>query len=486
MPRSDAWPSDVTVNTMAHTDSAGSCNSVVSINLGSSDDNLAYLSAEERACLMFLEETIESLEAEEDSGLSNDKSERPPGVTGSLAARIAHLSSVMARGRQDNLPKYTKKDPGKEVTKEQKPFMSNRVATPFVLAKDSSSIQPKGGMKVSPKNANSCIKPQADAADRKPESSQNKPKSDSAASRGPLSYEGLVQLRKSASTKNATTSSSSESKAKQSPGPAATVQLHSESLHAPASHSPSQPAATPQKLNPPVVPPKPKLLQSSIIHKANIQVAGCSTDSDESSLSTSPSEIVMDPQRVRNEALRKLGLLKSGEAPVHPVRTRQISEPALMHPDPDLPQIIIGKAQPTSSLGAREIKAGPANLQAADSSEIKLAVLERSGIDLANSVASLASSDHSSKATPKGPPINFRNSRPRPSSLGNQKDFEGIQDRHFPTASGTSGLQEAVKSAPVSTHRPHGASVVIKPRCSTGEDRQEALRKLGLLKNKES
>uniref|UniRef100_A0A8C9T710 Specifically androgen-regulated gene protein-like n=1 Tax=Scleropages formosus TaxID=113540 RepID=A0A8C9T710_SCLFO len=371
MPRSDAWPSDVTVNTMAHTDSAGSCNSVVSINLGSSDDNLAYLSAEERACLMFLEETIESLEAEEDSGLSNDKSERPPGVTGSLAARIAHLSSVMAPvPPATNLPLHGGND-----------SLFNRVATPFVLAKDSSSIQPKGGMKVSPKNANSCIKPQADAADRKPESSQNKPKSDSAASRGPLSYEGLVQLRKSASTKNATTSSSSESKAKQSPGPAAT---------------------------------------SSIIHKANIQVAGCSTDSDESSLSTSPSEIVMDPQRVRNEALRKLGLLKSGEAPVHPVRTRQISEPALMHPDPDLPQIIIGKAQPTSSLGAREIKAGPANLQAADSSEIKLAVLERSGIDL-------------------GPPINFRNSR-----------------------------------------------VVIKPRCSTGEDRQEALRKLGLLKNKES
>lgn len=31
------------------------------------------LSAEERACLMYLEETIEALEVQEDSGLSNDE-----------------------------------------------------------------------------------------------------------------------------------------------------------------------------------------------------------------------------------------------------------------------------------------------------------------------------------------------------------------------------------------------------------------------------
>ena len=40
-----------------------------------SDDSLEHLSAEERACLLFLEETIESLEKEEeDSGLANDGS----------------------------------------------------------------------------------------------------------------------------------------------------------------------------------------------------------------------------------------------------------------------------------------------------------------------------------------------------------------------------------------------------------------------------
>lgn len=34
---------------------------------------MEHLSAEERACLMYLEATIEALEVQEDSGLSNDE-----------------------------------------------------------------------------------------------------------------------------------------------------------------------------------------------------------------------------------------------------------------------------------------------------------------------------------------------------------------------------------------------------------------------------
>lgn len=34
---------------------------------------MEHLTPEERACLMFLEETIEALEVQEDSGLSNDE-----------------------------------------------------------------------------------------------------------------------------------------------------------------------------------------------------------------------------------------------------------------------------------------------------------------------------------------------------------------------------------------------------------------------------
>ncbi|CAB1450998.1 unnamed protein product [Pleuronectes platessa] len=54
-------------------DSAGSCESVISMNSGYSEDSMEHLSAEERACLMYLEQTIEALEVQEDSGFSNDE-----------------------------------------------------------------------------------------------------------------------------------------------------------------------------------------------------------------------------------------------------------------------------------------------------------------------------------------------------------------------------------------------------------------------------
>lgn len=52
---------------------------------------MEHLSAEERACLMFLEETIESLEVEEDSGVSNDE---PDHLSHNLTNRVTHLSSI--------------------------------------------------------------------------------------------------------------------------------------------------------------------------------------------------------------------------------------------------------------------------------------------------------------------------------------------------------------------------------------------------------
>lgn len=68
------------------------------LNVLQSDDSLEYLSPEERACLMFLEETIESLETEEDSGLSNDEPDHLP-MPGNLAARMANLSASMSKSK---------------------------------------------------------------------------------------------------------------------------------------------------------------------------------------------------------------------------------------------------------------------------------------------------------------------------------------------------------------------------------------------------
>lgn len=61
-----------------------------------SDDSLGHLSAEEKACLLFLEETIESLDTEEDSGLSNDEPDQLPNP-GNLVTKLADLSASMKK-----------------------------------------------------------------------------------------------------------------------------------------------------------------------------------------------------------------------------------------------------------------------------------------------------------------------------------------------------------------------------------------------------
>uniref|UniRef100_UPI00398EB7C9 specifically androgen-regulated gene protein n=1 Tax=Pristiophorus japonicus TaxID=55135 RepID=UPI00398EB7C9 len=73
MPISDTWAGLSPMDSIA---SVGSCNSVTSSNSAFSDEHLDYLSAEERECLLFLEETIDSLETEEDSGISTDELDR--------------------------------------------------------------------------------------------------------------------------------------------------------------------------------------------------------------------------------------------------------------------------------------------------------------------------------------------------------------------------------------------------------------------------
>lgn len=52
---------------------------------------MEHLSSEERECLMFLEETIESLETENDGGVSNGGPARPSQYQNN---KMAHLNSV--------------------------------------------------------------------------------------------------------------------------------------------------------------------------------------------------------------------------------------------------------------------------------------------------------------------------------------------------------------------------------------------------------
>ncbi|XP_054638091.1 specifically androgen-regulated gene protein-like [Dunckerocampus dactyliophorus] len=84
MQKGDTWHGGAAMGSLNNMESAGSYDSVISVNSGCSEDSLEHLSAEERACLMFLEQTIEALEVQEDSGLSNDEPD-----SGHLAKKMA-------------------------------------------------------------------------------------------------------------------------------------------------------------------------------------------------------------------------------------------------------------------------------------------------------------------------------------------------------------------------------------------------------------
>ncbi|XP_069801466.1 specifically androgen-regulated gene protein [Dendropsophus ebraccatus] len=78
MPEKTHWTRHVGMEALNSVGSTGSCDSMESISSNHSTfsgDGYDHLSAEERECLMFLEETIDSLDNEDDSGVSNDELE---------------------------------------------------------------------------------------------------------------------------------------------------------------------------------------------------------------------------------------------------------------------------------------------------------------------------------------------------------------------------------------------------------------------------
>ncbi|CDQ77695.1 unnamed protein product [Oncorhynchus mykiss] len=441
MPKSDTWPGGVAIETMTGMDSAGSCDSVVSMNSGFSDDSFEHLSAEERACIMFLEETIESLETEEDSGLSNDEPDRLP-TPGNVATKMAHLSASMGQNKLNNVSKYPR---------EQNGYL---VPTPFILANSTSCILPKARPGIPQDKENSLSKPQVTALDNmlcqgnhpclppevnvvvipppsklKDYPGQRPPPSP----RGPLSYEALVQLRKSASMKRTPQIT-----------PAQVILPREPSNH---------------KASPPVVFPKPPKIPSHIAVNTQRDTANPTTDSSAPSLGSLPRDRrLSDPQKVRNDALQKLGLLRdnneSQPEPVTPLCTSK------SHSSLEL----------TSARGPRESNSRPVKSSSSflhRSSEeqptaplshpskpsgVKAATLERSGVGLGSYMA-----DHGIHPDP------------RSATLGNQREEQ---------------VKTTPAAQPVSPHKTlhcPGFSVVMMP--SMGEDRREALRKLGLLKD---
>ncbi|XP_061827804.1 uncharacterized protein [Nerophis lumbriciformis] len=92
MPKGDTWHGGAALVSLNNMESAGSCDSVISVNSGYSEDSLEHLTAEEMASIMYLEQTIEALEVQEDSGISND--ERDSGHQAEKTSRSKEIAGL--------------------------------------------------------------------------------------------------------------------------------------------------------------------------------------------------------------------------------------------------------------------------------------------------------------------------------------------------------------------------------------------------------
>ncbi|KAF7207627.1 specifically androgen-regulated gene protein [Nothobranchius furzeri] len=319
MPKSDTWPGGTALETMNGMDSAGSCDSVVSANSGFSDDSLEHLSAEEKACLMFLEETIDSLDIEEDSGLSNDEPDQLPSP-GNITTKLADLSASMSKSKLSSSEKPVSDQPFKKSVKSIH-MQSYLVPTPLVVANcslvpsdkpvncadKSVFLKPHFTSKINKLTSNYNQKPATTPVPFEvnvvtPPSAKPRDCSVKTAEgplpRGPLSYDALVHLRRNASTK----------KTPLCPTIDHTIDLNKQctpmefpNLENLQKSAKSHPEVLKSKTGPPAVAPKPKTVPANIRKK---------TQNEDILHSV---KHATNPQLVRLEALQKLGLLKDKE-----------------------------------------------------------------------------------------------------------------------------------------------------------------------------
>ncbi|TFK00452.1 exosome complex component RRP41 [Platysternon megacephalum] len=265
--------------------------------------------------------------------------------------------------------------------------------------------------------------------------------------------------------------------------------------------SPSKEASLDSDIKPgPPTAPKPRKLPPNIILKPskispaplvdpnhNRRVPSPSSPKHKSNTSDSSVE---KQERARWEALEKLGLLhdKGRESKVHVVRP-----PTAPKPNP----VLIPKAGSRDNLNSDDGTDVPVNgkpdqhapgLNPAERAApglrqtIKSNTLERSGIGLSSEDQNMNSSSLGKTSVLKmAAPSVIRNNRTRPASLGTREDF--IELKASKTDNEELGKSDKRKSYPLLKFpRPTCVSVKITPKGATDENRREALKKLGLLK----
>lgn len=264
--------------------------------------------------------------------------------------------------------------------------------------------------------------------------------------------------------------------------------------------SPSPEATEPK--SPPAVAPKPKKLPANIILKSHKAAPPPETSSGH--LAPSGSErLLMDPQKVRMEALRKLGLLKSDEvdtgpvlspkqspktrrswaAPSSPVspashtpprtpsHTRSPSYVALQSPGPVSP-LVLSKPPAVKSL---HIVPAPAAFRDPDGPTNEGSPLKDA------SVYSPPNDGCATNPEPSGQDAIEESGKEQSaacgvSSMGGHTARKETDSRRPPPASQPSGDSQKLP-------RSQGISVLICPRSENEDERRGALKRLGLLRD---
>lgn len=592
------------MESLSNLDSAGSCDSVISMNSGYSEDSMEHLSAEERACLMYLEETIEALEVQEDSGLSND--EPDPGLQVDKMGRmkvndISSFKSDESRTIEDKAEHHalnqtsepqsshnpavntTDFDTSMDFMTQHKPPVTESVPDCKIHPSPNELCVTKdedGNLKIVP-SASLCsaestgaseidvgfIPPPSDFMDEPALPPQPLNVKDLRPSAGisvnkPGGAIDLEVLRQRASMKSSSVTQEPKSKLPELSLPP----VSSPPIMTPLPPPPPPEAAEPR--SPPVVAPKPKKLPANIILKSHKAAAAGSDGNLGYSAPTSGDRVLLDPQRVRLEALRKLGLLpadadpgpslspklspktrRSWAAPPSPVSSATSYTPPSTPSTPSYSRV---SSPPPASVPLQapaaesqsETPAAPADLPAdvlpapaafsdpvepllsdnelSAASEatvnthantppltppaltnhltppkvigVKSATLERSGLGLSSYMASEGFSEASQGVSGERSPSQLRNTRARPASLGSGKEFSSAQGEALQVSRAASKEPDLRRSLPVYTGPHHsgdsqklprsqGISVLICPRSENEEDRREALKKLGLLRD---
>uniref|UniRef100_A0A7M4DV88 Chromosome 1 open reading frame 116 n=1 Tax=Crocodylus porosus TaxID=8502 RepID=A0A7M4DV88_CROPO len=533
MPKEELWLG------MAGQDS-GSCDSVgstASNHSGCRNNNYDYLSVEEKECLMFLEETIDSLDAEADSGVSTDETDyAEPSKTWSKREVIPKGKAELAFRSSDSSLLYLPQGlyllrliPGQTTDLR----VEGPTPTAQETGKSSWTSPKKEGIKDTSgdrPNWSSRGKPLESIIIQPPEPFQD-----------PVTMDNQQTACKGSGNSSKDGSSESEAKMEYGEHPAPEeaevpqkevgaaglgIAKHCEmglqrDTTPPGSqeHSATDEAALDSDLKrgPPTA-PKPRKLPPNIILKTSknnpvpliIDPSHRIKAPSQPPASHKPSTAAasdtaghLDPkeqERARREALEKLGLPQDkGRAPdahVKPATSPKPKEAPFFIPraasrddianDKGV-RFIANKSQPhdPSFSGPEEVAPGLRQMH------FKSNTLERSGVGLSSYISS--SKDQNVKNSSslgkmsfidKITPSFLKSSRPRPASLGTGKDFGHIQEGQV----GKVELSRSDKRRSDSLQKysrlaqPPCISVKIAPKGATEEHRREALKKLGLLK----